>query len=128
VSREELQKRLWTDDAYVDSTNGLTAAVNKLRDALGDSAEEPRYIETLARRGYRFIGTIQSELSQPLQPASIPVTPVVAIPIALVREKARALPAPACPNTLQLLSVRLALGETAPSRASGRRLSSLTPI
>src|SRR5271154_145751 len=59
VTREELQKQLWTDDAYVDSNHGLNAAVNKLRDALSDSAEAPKYIETLPRRGYRFIGAIQ---------------------------------------------------------------------
>jgi DNA-binding winged helix-turn-helix (wHTH) protein len=81
VTREELQKQLWTDDAYVDSNHGLNAAVNKLRDGLGDSAEEPNYIETLPRRGYRFIGTIQSELPQPTEPAVIPVTAAVPIPI-----------------------------------------------
>lgn len=93
VSREELQKRLWTDDAYVDANHGLNAAVNKLREALSDSAEQPKYIETLPRRGYRFIGTIESELSQPMQ-LSIPVTPVAALPIPSVREKAEELPAP----------------------------------
>src|SRR5271170_5422290 len=72
VTREELQKQLWNDSAYVDSNHGLNAAVNKLREALSDSAEEPKYIETLPRRGYRFIGTIQSELSQAVQPAVIP--------------------------------------------------------
>jgi DNA-binding winged helix-turn-helix (wHTH) protein len=94
VTREELQKQLWTDDAYVDSNHGLNAAVNKLRDALSDSAEEPKYIETLPRRGYRFIGTIQSELSQPMQPGVIPVTVAVAIPIPSVREEVEKRPAP----------------------------------
>jgi len=91
VTREELQKQLWTDDAYVDSNHGLNAAVNKLRDALSDSAEEPKYIETLPRRGYRFIGTIQSELAQPIQPA-VPVT--AAVPIPSVREEVEKRPAP----------------------------------
>lgn len=81
VTREELQKQLWTDDAYVDSNHGLNAAVNKLRDVLGDSAEEPKYVETLPRRGYRFIGTIQSELPQPIAPAVVPVAAAVPIPI-----------------------------------------------
>jgi DNA-binding winged helix-turn-helix (wHTH) protein len=85
VTREELQKQLWTDDAYVDSNHGLNAAVNKLRDSLSDSAEEPKYIETLPRRGYRFIGTLQSKLWQPTQPAVIPVT--AAVPIPSVREE-----------------------------------------
>src|ERR1700691_479016 len=80
VTREELQKQLWTDDVCVDSNHGLNAAVNKLRDALSDSAEEPKYIETLPRRGYRFIATIQSELSQPMQPAAIRAAAAVPIP------------------------------------------------
>jgi Tol biopolymer transport system component/DNA-binding winged helix-turn-helix (wHTH) protein len=75
VTREELQKQLWNERVYVDSNHGLNAAVNKLREALGDSAEEPKYIETLPRRGYRFIGTIESELPQPIEVAVIPVTP-----------------------------------------------------
>jgi DNA-binding winged helix-turn-helix (wHTH) protein len=73
VTREELQKQLWNDEVYVDSNHGLNAAVNKLRDALGDSAEEPKYIETLPRRGYRFIGTIESETALATQPTAIPV-------------------------------------------------------
>ncbi|MGA2344673.1 MAG: winged helix-turn-helix domain-containing protein [Candidatus Sulfotelmatobacter sp.] len=100
VTREELQKQLWTGDVFVDSNHGLNAAVNKLRDALGDSAEEPKYIETLPRRGYRFIGTIQSELSPPTQPAVIPVTAAVLIPtpIPSPREKVERLPAPDGPK------------------------------
>jgi len=74
VTREELQRQLWNDVAYVDSNHGLNAAVNKLRDALSDSAEEPKYVETLPRRGYRFVGTIQSEPTQAAQPAVIPIT------------------------------------------------------
>jgi DNA-binding winged helix-turn-helix (wHTH) protein len=80
VTREELQKQLWTGDVYVDSNHGLNAAVNKLRDALSDSAEVPKYIETLPRRGYRFIGTIQSELSLPMQAAVTSATLAVPIP------------------------------------------------
>ncbi len=94
VTREELQKQLWADDAYVDSNHGLNAAVNKLRDALSDSAEEPKYIETLPRRGYRFIGTIQSVLSQPVPPAVIPVTAAVPILIPSVHEEVEKRSAP----------------------------------
>src|SRR5262245_47783795 len=60
VSREELQKELWAADTFVDFNHGLNAAVNKLRETLADSAEEPKYVETLPRRGYRFVGKIQS--------------------------------------------------------------------
>ena len=64
VSREELQKEIWTADTFVDFNHGLNAAVNKLRETLADSAEEPKYIETLPRRGYRFIGTIENAVSE----------------------------------------------------------------
>jgi DNA-binding winged helix-turn-helix (wHTH) protein len=65
ITRDALQKQLWPEHVFVDSNHGLNAAVNKLREALGDSAEDPKYIETLPRRGYRFIGTIQVEISHP---------------------------------------------------------------
>src|SRR4051812_1168076 len=55
VSREELGRRLWPDGTFVDFDHGLNAAVTRLRQALSDSAESPRYVETVARRGYRFI-------------------------------------------------------------------------
>ncbi len=58
VTREELQKRLWPDGTFVDFEQGLNAAVKRLREALGDSPENPRFIETLARRGYRFIAPV----------------------------------------------------------------------
>jgi TolB-like protein/Tfp pilus assembly protein PilF len=58
VTREEVSRRLWTSDTVVDFDHGLGTAVNKLREALGDSAESPRFVETLSRRGYRFIGKI----------------------------------------------------------------------
>src|SRR5919204_1301895 len=58
VTREELRARLWPGDTFVDFDDGLHTAVKKLRDALGDSAERPIYIETIPRRGYRFIGTL----------------------------------------------------------------------
>ena len=55
VTREDLRKRLWPDDTFVDFEHGLNAAVKRLRDTLGDSAESPRFVETVPRRGYRFI-------------------------------------------------------------------------
>jgi TolB-like protein/Tfp pilus assembly protein PilF len=58
VTRDELQKRLWPDGTFVDFEQGLNAAVRRLREALDDSAEAPRLIETLPRRGYRFIGAL----------------------------------------------------------------------
>jgi len=58
VTREELRSRLWPADTFVDFDHGLNAAVKRLRDALGDSADSPVFIETLARRGYRFIAPV----------------------------------------------------------------------
>ena len=58
VTREELQTAIWPSNSYVDFDQGLNRAINKLREALGDSADSPRFIETLARRGYRFIGDL----------------------------------------------------------------------
>jgi Tol biopolymer transport system component/DNA-binding winged helix-turn-helix (wHTH) protein len=58
VTREELQKRLWPD-TFVDVDHNLNAAINKIREALGDSADSPRFVETLPRRGYRFIGELE---------------------------------------------------------------------
>ena len=59
VTREELQKRLWPDGTFVDFDHSLGNAINKIREALGDSAESPRFVETLSRRGYRFITPVE---------------------------------------------------------------------
>jgi TolB-like protein/Flp pilus assembly protein TadD len=61
VSREELQREIWTSDTFVDFDHGINNAIKRLREVLGDTADTPRYIETLPRRGYRFIGKIELE-------------------------------------------------------------------
>ena len=71
VTREELRQRLWQDDTFVDFEHGVNAAVKRLRETLGDSAETPQFIETLPRRGYRFIAPV--EWDQP---------PVIAVDLA----------------------------------------------
>ena len=58
VTRDELKQTLWPADTFVNFDDGLNTAVRKIRDALGDSAEKPRYIETIPRRGYRFMGCL----------------------------------------------------------------------
>jgi DNA-binding winged helix-turn-helix (wHTH) protein/Tol biopolymer transport system component len=68
VTREELTKKLWPSDTFVDFEHSLNKAVNRLREALDDSAEHPRFIETLPRRGYRFIGQIEPSVPI-IQPA-----------------------------------------------------------
>src|SRR5439155_7578458 len=59
VTREELRMRIWTADTFVDFDHGLNAAVNKLRETLCDSADSPRFVETLPRRGYRLIVPVE---------------------------------------------------------------------
>jgi TolB-like protein/DNA-binding winged helix-turn-helix (wHTH) protein/Flp pilus assembly protein TadD len=58
VTRDELRNRLWTEETFVDFDHGVNKAVNRIRDALGDSATSPRFVETVARRGYRFIADV----------------------------------------------------------------------
>src|SRR6202165_4005841 len=70
ITREELKKKLWPLDTFVDFDVGLNSAVKKLRDALGDSAEIPRYVETLPRRGYRFIGSLSNGATPKAEPAA----------------------------------------------------------
>ena len=72
VTRREIQKELWPSDTFVDFDHGLNNAVNRLREALGDSAERPRYVETLPRRGYRFLGTIKWRSLRKEPPGDIP--------------------------------------------------------
>src|SRR5262249_36698491 len=78
VTREELRGRLWADDTYVDFDHSLNAAVRRLRDALGDSAENPRFVETVARRGYRFLAPVNGTATNVISPPD-------PIPIASVR-------------------------------------------
>src|SRR5205814_8216520 len=72
VTREELRSRLWPEDTFIDFESGVNTAINRLRLALSDSADNPRYIETLSRNGYRFIAPIHTPLPVP--------TPVVEAP------------------------------------------------
>ena len=59
VTRDEIQRRLWPTGTFVDFENGLNSAVNRLRDVLGDSAEQPRFIQTIPRHGYRFLAPVE---------------------------------------------------------------------
>jgi DNA-binding winged helix-turn-helix (wHTH) protein len=83
VTREEMRHRLWGDDTFVDFDHGLNSAVNKLREALGDSASQPRHIETIPGKGYRYISSV--ELTQP----AIRTSPV---PAATTQDDGPALP------------------------------------
>jgi Tol biopolymer transport system component/DNA-binding winged helix-turn-helix (wHTH) protein len=70
VTREELRQRLWPDDTFGDFDQGLNTAINKLREALGDSAAGPKFVETVPKRGYRFIHVLESE-TPALQPPAV---------------------------------------------------------
>src|SRR3954469_18205030 len=76
VAREELIRRLWPDGTVVDFDRGLNAGVTRLRQALSDSAETPRYVETVARRGYRFIGSVDAPAEPAISPPSASPSPV----------------------------------------------------
>ena len=72
VTREELRLALWHSETFVDFEHGLNAAINRLREALGDSADDPKFIETLPRRGYRFIGPVSGSSKANHVPATSP--------------------------------------------------------
>src|SRR5258708_581281 len=65
VTREEVCRNLWKTDTFVDFDHSLGTAINKIREVLGDSADHPRFVETLPRRGYRFIGKIEASNGAP---------------------------------------------------------------
>jgi TolB-like protein/DNA-binding winged helix-turn-helix (wHTH) protein/Tfp pilus assembly protein PilF len=96
VTREELRTKLWAEDTFVDFDAGLNAAIRRLRDALNDSADEPRYIETLPRHGYRFIASVETEpasileLQPPTNLESAPGNGHQEIPSVLLVEAGRA--------------------------------------
>ena len=83
VTREELRLRLWPEDTFVDFDHGLNTAVAKLRETLGDSAASPKYVETIAKRGYRFLADVV-KLEEVILPGAAPTvatTPSVAPPM-----------------------------------------------
>src|SRR5215471_16082650 len=75
VTREELQQKLWPANTFVDFDHGLNKAINKIREALGDSADSPRFVETVARRGYRFLADVRVTV-----PAVVTMSSAEAVP------------------------------------------------
>src|SRR5271165_1703127 len=73
VLREEIRLRLWPNDTIVEFDHGINAAIQKLRDALGESANHPRYVETVARRGYRFLGEVEKVCEPPAEQVKPPL-------------------------------------------------------
>ncbi|HKC80193.1 MAG TPA: tetratricopeptide repeat protein [Gemmatimonadaceae bacterium] len=78
VTREELQKQLWPANTFVDFEHGLNKAINKIREALGDSATSPRFVETVARRGYRFVAEVRVAESAPVPSPELVIQPRLA--------------------------------------------------
>lgn len=89
VTREELRDQIWGGETFVDFEHSLNVAMNKLRRALGDSAENPRYIETVPGRGYRFIGSMQTLSDAGAVPEVTPIPTLVAVPAASKRSRWR---------------------------------------
>jgi TolB-like protein/DNA-binding winged helix-turn-helix (wHTH) protein/Flp pilus assembly protein TadD len=98
VSREELQKKLWPADTFVDFDHGLNKAVSKIREALSDSAESPRFVETVARRGYRFLAEVKIADAAPVRG---PEPPTLLPPTAEVSDRPDLTGKPAIPKHLQ---------------------------
>jgi TolB-like protein/DNA-binding winged helix-turn-helix (wHTH) protein/Tfp pilus assembly protein PilF len=92
VTREELRQALWPGDTFVDFDHGLNNAINRLREALGDSAESPRFLETLPRRGYRFIAPVESIPSASPQDSPAHVENSATTPLSMTGDKVAATP------------------------------------
>ncbi len=75
VTREEIQRALWPQDTFVDFDHGLNTAIRRLRDALSDSADNPKWIETLPRRGYRFLGQVEQAIAEPATTTAPAIVP-----------------------------------------------------
>lgn len=110
VTREELRTRLWSSDVFVDFESGLNTAVNRLRLALGDSAENPLYVETLSRLGYRFLAPVEITYEEPEQIFAAP-TPAVPAPLEAPQPKPEIAPShpPARPIRLWLSALAMSL-------------------
>ncbi len=106
VTREELRQRLWPSDTFVDFDNSVNAAVNRLREALGDSAENPRFVQTLPRRGYRFIAPV--ETADHDSPGAVTSSPLPSP----IRETVPTAPTAMLPRSLQFWVASIAITAT----------------
>jgi cholera toxin transcriptional activator len=120
VTRDELRQRLWPEDTFVDFDHGLNTAMVKLRDVLGDSASSPRYIETIAKRGYRFLGS----------PETVPEQSPATAPQPAPESQAPQAKAPASPANASGVAAEPAVESGLPraSRSSARALFILTQV
>jgi TolB-like protein/DNA-binding winged helix-turn-helix (wHTH) protein len=112
VTREELQKQLWPDETFVDFEQGINAAVKRLRLALEDSADKPRLIETLPRRGYRFIGRVENG-ADPAQSTTDQPEPTITAEEPVSKDTLTTPPAPTLGATVRRRPILIALAVTA---------------
>jgi cholera toxin transcriptional activator len=132
VTREELRQRLWPKDTFVDFDHGLNTAIAKLRDVLGDSASAPRYIETVAKRGYRFLAEVQTIADQKTPQAEVepPTAALSATPAAPVDSATEVARIAGAPGTGSLPQTQAAIDPTLPRASYGtsRALFALAQI
>src|SRR3984885_5989397 len=121
VTREELRAQIWTAGTFIDFDHSLHNAIARLREVLGDSAETPRYIETLPRRGYRFIGQLDGADVQSLSPVFTQNAPPPEVPVRPTHAKSRKFLATAILTAMLIgLAVWLAHVSARPTRAASR--------
>jgi DNA-binding winged helix-turn-helix (wHTH) protein len=126
VTREELRQRLWPQDTFVDFDHGLNTAMVKLRDVLGDSASNPKHIETIAKRGYRFLGSPETVFEQPPVTTSQPPVAVSQSPALTSVAASPPQPTPAATPSVTGTSAESTLPRT--SRGTARLLFILVQI
>lgn len=128
VTREELRAQIWTADTFIDFDHSLHNAIARLREVLGDSAETPRYIETLPRRGYRFIGQVDGAEVQSLSPVFTQHAPPAEVPVSPTHGKSRKFLAPAILAAL-LIGVAVWLAHVSTrSTSAASRLNSIAVL
>jgi TolB-like protein/DNA-binding winged helix-turn-helix (wHTH) protein/Flp pilus assembly protein TadD len=110
VTREQLRQKLWPTDTCVDFDVGLNSAVKKLRDALGDSAETPRFVETLPRRGYRFLAAVESMASASAQDLAVHTEDAASVPGGTLPMRHAAAQAPEAPGARRPAKLWIAAG------------------
>jgi Tol biopolymer transport system component/DNA-binding winged helix-turn-helix (wHTH) protein len=125
VTRDDLRNRLWPADTFVDFDHSLNAAIKRLRDALGDSAENPTFVETVARRGYRFLAPVSTTLANG-NGSSAAEAPTVEPPAVAKRIHLWWIAAAAAAVLLVLLGIKLGLSLAQTHSASPARISQLT--
>jgi DNA-binding winged helix-turn-helix (wHTH) protein len=125
VTREELRQRLWPEDTFVDFDHGLNTAMAKLRDVLGDSAARPRYVETIAKRGYRFNGEVRPIVAPPVTAPAPSIAGNAAAPAVVIQAAQSAVIAPVAET---LPSAAAEPGLPRASRKTARLLFTLAQI